>query len=204
MVGKPVIYNNYKNPHIMNELIYKIYSVWLYQNQLKHDWVFFYNRKPSYYSVDLDWSAPYEMFSSSDWSANTKIWRLDKNDPDRENKSIEIMKEAAKKAGLELISAKDFITLNPIGESQISYSGAFLPGEKLEIEGKYKGLKKNIYTPYEILWNETLSGVNPHEFEVMGVWNSGESSYSSYRIWEEKVERLKAIREYKLEILGIK
>ena len=47
----------------MKDLIYKIYSVWLYQNQLKHDWVFFYNLKPSYYSNELDYSAPYEMFN---------------------------------------------------------------------------------------------------------------------------------------------
>jgi hypothetical protein len=144
------------------------------------------------------------MFSNSSWSANNKIHRLHKNDPDRDNKSIQIMKEAARKAGIELINAKNFITLNPIGESQISYSGAYLPGDIIEMGGKYKGLKKNIYTPYEILWNETLSGINPHEFEVMGIWNTGQSQYQTYRIWEEKAERLKAIREYKLEILGIK
>ena len=188
----------------MKDLIYKIYSVWLYQNQLKHDWVFFYNRKPSYLSNELDCSAPYEMFSgSSDWSANAKIFRLDKNDPDFKQKSIDIMKEVAKNSGLKLIPAKGFITLNPIGESQISYTSAYLPSDVLETEGKYKDLKKNIYTPYEILWNETRSGINPHEFEVMGVWNTGSHQYQTYRIWEEKHEREKTIREYKLGILGI-
>ena len=48
------------------------------------------------------------------------------------------------------------------------------------------------------MWNETKSGINPHEFEVMGVWNAGSTSYSSYRIWEETDERLKAIRDSKL------
>ena len=188
----------------MKDLIYKIQSVWLYQNQLKHDWVFFYNRKPSYLPNEFDCSAPYEMFSgSSDYSANVKIHRLSKYDPNKDIKSIEIMKNAAKKAGLKLIDAKDFITLKPIGESRISYTSAYLPSDVLETEGEYKGLKKNIYTPYEIQWNETLSGINPHEFEVMGIWNTGSSQYQTYRIWEEKDERLKAIREYKLEILGI-
>lgn len=188
----------------MKDLIYKIYSVWLYKNQLKHDWVFFYNRKPSYYSSDMDYSSPYEMFGNSNYSANYKINKLKVDlDPDIDNKSIEIMKKAAKEAGIELINAKDFITLKPIGESQISYSSPFLPSDEIETKGKYKGLKKNVYTPYEILWNETLSGINPHEFEVMGVWNTGSSHYQTYRIWEEKDERLRAIREYKLNLIGI-
>lgn len=190
------------------DLIYKIYSVWLYQNQLKHDWVFFYNRRMGWRG-ELHWDAPYTMFSSSDWCANTKIHRLlktqyneDKNNPQFLQESIDIMKEAAKREGIQLINAKDYITLIPIGESQISYSGA-LPGQVVETEGKYKGLKKNIYTPYNVMWNETKSGINPHEFEVMGIWKAGDSSYSCYRIWEEKDERLKVIRDNKINSILI-
>jgi len=118
--------------------------------------------------------------------------------------SIDIMKAAAIKAGVQLINAKDFITLIPIGESQISYSGAVLPGDIVETEGKYKGLKKSIYTPYDVMWNETKSGINPHDYEVMGIWKAGSSQYSSYRIWEEKAERESQIRDYKLQsILSI-
>jgi len=32
----------------------------------------------------------------------------------------------------------------------------------------------------------------------MGVWKEGSSQYSTYRIWEEKKEREKLIRDFKL------
>jgi hypothetical protein len=183
------------------DLIYKIYSVWLYQNQLEHEWIFFYNRETSF-TGDLSWDAPYYMFGSSELCASTKIFRMQQNsiyktDPKFKEKSLNIMKESAEFEGVKLISAKDIITLIPCGESRITYSGA-LPGDIVETEGKYKGLKKNIYTPYDIMFNETKAGFNPHEFEVMGVWKTGSSQYSSYRIWEEVSEREKVIRDNKI------
>jgi hypothetical protein len=60
-------------------------------------------------------------------------------------KSIQIMKNVAKESGVDLIKNEGFIILNPISESRISYSVG-LPGDKLETEGEYKGLKKHIYT----------------------------------------------------------
>lgn len=183
------------------DLIYKIYSVWLYQNQLKHDWVFFYNRTKSF-SGREHWDAPYTMFGSGSYCASHKIYNMDKSDPNFIQDSIDIMLKTAKREGIQLINAKDYITLIPIGESQISYSGA-LPGQVVETEGKYKGLKKNIYTPYNVMWNETKSGINPHEHEVMGIWKAGDSSYSCYRIWEEKSEREKEIRDYKINSILI-
>jgi hypothetical protein len=183
------------------DLIYKIYSVYLYDNQLNHDWVFFYNRRKSY---NGEWTndAPGYMFGSYDWSASTQIFRMDKNDPKLKEKSVELIIKEAKDAGVIMMKATDFISLVALEEGRVSYSGA-LPGEKVETEGKYKGLKKNVYTPYEVLWNETLSGFNPHQFELMGVWKEGSSSYSSYRIWEEAAERESRIRDYKLEMLGV-
>jgi hypothetical protein len=181
------------------ELIYKIYSVWLYQNQLDHDFIFLYNRKISF-SGRVEWNAPFFMFGNSYLSANIKISLMDKNDPDFIEKSINIMKSAAGKECIKLINAKDIISLIPCGESKISYSGA-QPGDVVETEGKYKGLKKNIYTPYDIMFNETKSGFNPHEFDVMGVWNAGQSQYSSYRIWETVDGREREIRDRKIENL---
>jgi hypothetical protein len=185
------------------DLIYKIYSVWLYQNQLDYDWIFFYNRKTDF-TGRVNWAAPYYMFSgSSQLSANTQIYQMDKTDPNFLEKSVHLMKSGAKASGVDLIQGKDIITLVPCGESHISYSSATLPNDILETEGKYKGLKKNIYTPYNVMFNETKAGFNPHEFEVMGVWKTGSSQYSSYRIWEEASERVKAIRDNKLkEIIG--
>lgn len=177
------------------DLIYKIYSVYLYNNQLNHDYVFLYNRSQDFMG-ELSTNAPWEIKC-----ALNDIYQIDKNDFRLYHKSIEIMERSTKRAGIPLIKSSDFITLIPIGEGKVSYSGAS-PGDKVEIEGKYKGLKKQVYTPYDIMWNETKSVINPHEYEIMGVWNPGMSSYSSYRIWEEKDERDSLIRERKLnEIL---
>jgi hypothetical protein len=182
------------------DLIYKIYSVYLYDNQLNHDWLFFYNRKTDFMG-NVNRDAPYLMFSSSyDISANTQIFRMDKTAPDFLEQSVRLMKDAAKRSDIELISGKDIITLVPLEEGRVSYSGA-LPGDVVETEGKYKGLKKSVYTPYDVMFNETKAGFNPHEFDVMGIWNEGSSQYTSYRIWEEKSEREIQIRDYKLKQL---
>jgi hypothetical protein len=175
------------------DLIYKIYSVWLYQNQLNHEWIFFYNRKTDFMG-NINWDAPYFMHTS----ANMQIHRMDKTAPDFLEQSVRLMKVTAHKEGIELIQAKDIITLVPCGKSHISYSGA-QPDDVVETEGEYKGLKKSIYTPYNVMFNETKAGFNPHGFEVMGVWNAGQSTYSSYRIWEEASEREKTIRDNKLK-----
>jgi hypothetical protein len=185
------------------DLIYKIYSVYLYDNQLNHDWLFFYNRKTDFLgNVNID--APYYMFGSSEICASTQIYRMDKTDPNFKQKSVLLMSEVAKEEGVKFIKNNDFITLVPCGESKISYSGSQdtgCSGDVLETEGKYKGLKKSVYTPYDVMFNETKAGFNPHEFEVMGIWKTGDSSYSCYRIWEEKSERESRIRDYKLQEL---
>ena len=190
--------SNYSTVKIM-DLVYKIYSVWLYQNQLKHDYVFFYNRKKDYHG-HITTDAPYHMFGKYDWCANTQIFRMDKSDPNFLEESVRIMKDAAEKEGVIMMKGSDFISLVALEEGQVSYSGA-MPGDVVELEGKYKGLKKNIYTPYDIMWNETKSGFNPHQFEIMGVWREGSSSYSCYRIWEEKDQREKTIRDNKLKTI---
>ena len=179
--------------------MYKIYSVWLYQNQLKHDWVFFYNRERDY-TGRLSWNPPYYMFGSSDMCASNQIYNMDKSQPDFLERSVRIMKAAADKEGILLVNAKDYITLCSLEEGRVSYQGA-LPGDIVETEGEYSGLKKMIYTPYDIIWNETKSGINPHEWEVMGVWQAGSSQCSTYRIWEEKDQRDRQIRNNKLECI---
>lgn len=184
------------------DLIYKIYSVYLYDNQLNHDWVFFYDRtRPSTFlpSSGMNCDAPYHMFGSSKWCASTKIFNLG-NDINKKEKSVQIMLEGAKRDGIKMVKGKDFITLVPINNgasSRISYNQPN-PGDIVETEGKYKGLKKQVYAPYDIMWNETKSGMNAHDFEVMGVWNEGTSYYSTYRIWEEVKERESALRDFNL------
>lgn len=182
------------------DLIYKIYSVYLYQNQLDHEWLFFYNSKIDY-TGNIVRNAPYLMFGASNFCASNLIYNMDKTSSDFLEQSVHLMKAAANKEGIELISGKELITLVPCGESHISYSVATSPSDVIETEGKYKGLKKNIYTPYNVMFNETRAGFNPHEFEMMGIWSTGSSQYSSYRIYEEKREREVAIRDYKLNSL---
>lgn len=179
------------------DLIYKIYSVYLYDDQLKHDYLFLYNKTKGY----IDLRVPYDMFGGYSTSASNKIFRMDKSDPNFKPHSIQIMESAAKKNGIPMIKSTDFITLVPLKEGHVSYSGIGY-GEIIK-EGKYAGLRKQVYTPYDILWNETKSGINIHEYDVAGIWNIGSSSYSAYRIWEYKKEREIAIRDYKIKKLGI-
>ena len=101
---------------------------------------------------------------------------MDKKDPNFKAKSLKVMQEAAKDEDVLFIKASDFITLK-------------------KIEDKNPNTR---YSIYEIYWNETKSGINPHEYEVMGIWSTGRSEYSSYRIWEEKEERISPSRENQL------
>ena len=136
------------------DLNYKIYSVYLYDNQLEHKYVFFHNRQKDF-TGNLNWDAPYMMFGSSSFTANSKIYNLDKKDPNFKENSIKIMKSAAEREQILFIEASDFISLMPIGEGRVSYSG-FGSGVLVK-DGEYKGLKKQTYAPYDVFWNETKS-----------------------------------------------
>ena len=181
------------------DLIYKISSVYLYDNQLEHDYIFLYNRKRCSFRNELTWDAPFFMFSSSDFSASNQIYKIDKNSSDFKSKSLYIMSKSAKSEGIDLIKNKGFLELKPCGDSRISYSGH--GSGELITEGEYKGLYKQVYTPYDIFWNETKSGINIFDFDVAGIWNLGSSQYSSYRIWEFKEERKKSLRDFNLNML---
>lgn len=181
------------------DLIYKISSVWLYNNQLNHDYIFLYNRKRCSFRNEQTWDAPFYMFSSFEFSASTQIYRMNKTEPDFKLKSLEIMSSATKRENIELIQNNDFLTLEPISEGKPSYNGH--GSGELMIEGEYKGLYKQVYTPYNIMWNETKSGINIFDFDVAGIWNLGSSQYSTYRLWEFIEERKKALRDFNLNIL---
>lgn len=183
----------------MKDLIYRISSVWLYDNQLNHDYIFFYNKGISPFTKEENWDAPHLMFSSLGYSASSRIYNLDSRKQGFKEETLRIMSESADKSCINLIKNDGFIQLIPCGESRVSYSGATLPGQKLETSGEYKGLKKNVYTPYHVMWNETKSGINPHEFEVAGIWNLGNSQYSTYRIWEYKYERRSKMIDMSIE-----
>jgi hypothetical protein len=183
------------------DLIYKIGAFYLYDNQLNHDYLFFYNRKESRFRNELRTDADYLMFGSSEYCANSIIHSMDKSDPLFLERSIELMTETAGNIGIPMVKSTDFITLEAIHEGSVSYN-SHGSGVLVE-EGEYKGYYKQVYTPYNLLWNETKSGINPFEWEVAGVWNPGQSTYSTIRLWEYKEEREITIRDNKLIELGI-
>ena len=118
------------------DLIYKIYSVYLYDNGLAHDWVFFYNRTKGF-TGEVKWDAPYTMFGSSSFCDNNQIFNMDKSQPDFNEMSVRVMKSAAQSEGIDLIRVKDFLILEKIGTTH-------MPN----------------YNAYQILWNETKSSFN--------------------------------------------
>lgn len=139
------------------EMIYKLYSVWLYENQLSHDYVLFYNTPPHNLSIALD-----EIFNLRNLSVK-----------DANKKSLEIMLSY-----IPLIKSSDFIEVIPTG---------IPPSYNLR------------YNTYDIYWNETKSGINPHEYQNMLKWNIGHSQYSTYRINEYKEERDKIYKAIQRE-----
>lgn len=157
------------------DLIYKIYSVYLYDNQLNHEY-FILNKRSKGFTGELKWDLPYGFSGSSPYGALNIIYNM-KGD-DKKEKSIEIMRETSIQNKLPFIKNDGFLTLVKTGKSHIDN-----------------------YNTYDIYWNETKSGINLHDWEVLNVWTPGTSSYSCYRIWEEKTERESQIRDYKLQLI---
>lgn len=161
------------------DLIYKIYSVYLYDNQLDHDFLILNNRSKRYQGVT--WDLPYDFSGMSSTGALGQIYNM--KGKNRKEESISVMREVSEDNSLPFIKNDGFLTL--VKTKVLS-----------DFEG---GMKDSRYNIYDIFWNETKSGINIHEFEVLHIWSPGESSYSSYRIWEEKHEREIQIRDFKLQ-----
>jgi hypothetical protein len=144
------------------EIRYKLYSVWLYDHELKHDYVLFYN-------VDL----PIQI-SGYRYSALGKIYELQNKNSiiSTSDETVEIMLSAAKESNVLMVKTSDFIDI--------------VCSDRISCHSSYKA--------YDIYWNETKSGINPHEYEKMAVWNIGSSSYTSYRIHQYKEEREKVYK----------
>lgn len=173
------------------DIIYKIYSVYLYDNQLNHDYIILYNRNKSYFRKELTWDIPYKYSQ-----AMNEIYKL-KNLKDRKDfynsevsedeqlklklESIQLITKSSSNCDNSLLIKNDgFLTIKKTGTTHLPH-----------------------YNTYDIYWNETKSGINIHEWEVAGIWNIGNSHYSSYRIWEEKDVRESTIRDMKLNQLFV-
>jgi len=151
------------------DLIYKIYSVFLYDHQLNHDYLILYN----YGDYDLQRGLGYDI----GYSLN-KIHNLDKYSPSFNDESIIEMQNAAIRGNKMFVKNDGFLTLVKGGTSP-----------------------RPRYNIYDVYWNETKSNINIHEYEVAAIWNVGKDSCSVYRIWEEKDERERIIRNNKLNLL---
>ncbi len=142
--------------------IYKIYGVMLYDNQLNHDYLIFYNRRASLHggmSNDL----PYDFTGGSNYGAFNKIYQLDKDADNYVSKSISIMQNACDSSRLLMVKNEGFLRLVKTSVSHMPH-----------------------YNGYDVYWNETASGINAFDYDLCAVWNVGSSSYSSYRVYEYK------------------
>ena len=107
-----------------------------------------------------------------------KIHNLDKYSPSFNDESIIEMQNAAIRGNKMFVKNDGFLTLVKGGTSP-----------------------RPRYNIYDVYWNETKSNINIHEYEVAAIWNVGKDSCSVYRIWEEKDERERIIRNNKLNLL---
>lgn len=164
-----------------NDLIYKVGSFYLYDNQLNVDYLILYNRKPKtkISLVDGDISVtpiedeyesdlPYDFSGSSSFGALYKIYNLPEDE--KREKSIEIMRETCERNNLIFLEVKNALTFIKVDSTHM----------------------KN-YNAYYIYYNETIGGINIMEYELAAKWNIGNSSYSNLRLHEFKERREESI-----------
>lgn len=155
------------------DLVYKIYSVYLYDNQLDHNYFILYNRSKRFGSNELTTNFPYRLSSALE-----DIYKKRQTCVDIEAhklESIDILKNIIGNTS-PIIETKNYLTLVKRDSTHLSN-----------------------YNIYDIYWNETKSGINLHEYEVVAIWNPGNTSCSAYRIYEGKENKDIAIRNNKLK-----
>ena len=153
-------------------MIYKISSVYLYDNQVDHQYIILSNKTTAYTGGEK-WDLPYgfsNAFNAIFAQKNVNRYGFDKN-----AESIALMRIQCKHYDIPLIKNDGFLTVEKT-------CGTHLPN----------------YNAYDIYWNESLSGINIHDYEVCHIWGVGESQYSTYRIWEHVTERDKVLRDNKI------
>jgi hypothetical protein len=153
------------------DLIYKIYSAYLYDGQITSDFFILYNKSKSFIggnSLDIGYNVN---------SSLGEIYKIEnsKGVINLKFESINLIKEGCKRDNSPLIECLDYVTYVKIG-------GTHLPN----------------YNAYEIYWNETKSGVNIFDYDLVGTWKIGSSTYTTYRIFEEKNNRIQPYRDYTL------
>ena len=100
----------------MDDLIYKISGVYLYDNQLKHDYIILYNRRKSFFNLNgLD--LPYKYLNSLN-----EIYELDSSE--RDLKSIDIMQKVKVENTL-FIKNDGFLTLEKLEETHLFNYNAY-------------------------------------------------------------------------------
>lgn len=136
------------------DLIYKIYDVLLYDNQIDHDFIIPYNKRHTFHGETTN-DLPYEATL-----ALREIYNLPKSEHFLDE-SVKVFEKYLKKSGLSLIKNDEFLT---------------------SVKGRKTHLSN--YNAYDILWNETKSGINLFDYDLCAVWKKGSSQYSVYRVNE--------------------
>lgn len=148
------------------ELIYKIYGVYLYDNQLDHEWLILHNK--------YGFSSTSDLGYDFDWALK-KIYNLPKGE--KKAKSIQLISKALSGEKDRLFIKNDgFLTIKKVEETYNTYNPK--------------------YSVYDIYWNETKSGINITEYDYCSIYKSGESSTSCYRILEERKHREIAFKTF--------
>lgn len=158
---------------VKDELIYKIYSVYLYDNQLNHEWLILHNKYKSSFTPGFGNESE---LGYNFGEALKKIYNLPKDE--KKVKSIELISKALSRDKDKLFIKNDgFLTIKKIEDTS-----------------------NPIYSIYDILWNETRSGIDITKFDYCSPYTPGESSTSCYRIFEEREHREIAFKPFSRDL----
>lgn len=170
------------------DIIYKIGEFYLYDNQFNWDYLILYNRRPTQnrdvksfegkYYDDVDYGFNYELPTFKFRLAFNQIYQRQRiEDPELNDKSVQLMSETCKALDLPFIKVSD-----PGVLTFIKKLGTHIPN----------------YNTYHVYFNETLAGIDITKFELAAHWTVGNSQYSTLRLFE-----FAHCREESLDIIKI-
>jgi hypothetical protein len=158
------------------DLIYKVYTYLIPDNLLNADYIILYNRTRRINNYDASIPTHY-----------SNVLNMIFSDKSYRNNSLVHMQNAYEKCKNDTLFIKNNNYLN-----FVKNNSRYTDNNLIIKEG---------HSFYDIYWNETKSGINVFNYEVIASWNLGSSNYSSFKIWEYKTERSKALRDYNLDLL---
>lgn len=150
------------------DLIYKIYSVWLYDHQMEYDYFILDNNEHIPNWLSLAFNMVYDI-------------------PKKDRKS---------KSGY-IIEKSHYTHIN--NNTNLVKNNIFITQECI-----IKSKNNDNYKAYDIFWNETKSGIDITEYKYCHTYRNGDTSMSTWRIFEHHGERVSKIRDMQLvELLEV-